>query len=91
MKLNPMAEIQKLRQTIDRLDKAIIAQVAKRLAIARKIGMLKKKHGTKIRDSKRESFLQKLHEEWSKEYKISKETISKVFAQIMKESKRIQK
>ena len=86
-----MAEIQKLRQNIDRLDKAIIAQVAKRLAIARKIGMLKKKHGAKIRDSKRESFLQELHAEWSKEYKISKETISKVFKQIMKESKRIQK
>lgn len=85
------AELQKLRRAIDKLDKAIIAQVAGRLAIAGRIGELKKRSGAKIRDPKREALLQKLHAQWSVQFKISKKTITKIFALIMEESKRIQK
>ncbi len=84
-------ELRQLRAVIDRLDKAIIAQVAKRLAIAAKIGALKKRQGAPIRSPKREALLQKLHAQWSKEFNISKQTITKVFDLIMEESKRIQK
>jgi chorismate mutase len=80
-----------LREQIDLIDFAIIGLIARRLAVAGKIGTLKKKLNIKIKDLKRERKVQKLHKKWSKKQRMDFATVEKIFKLIMVESQRIQK
>lgn len=84
-------ELQNLRLIINKLDDLIIQSVARRMAVSRTVGALKKLHGLKIKDSKREKELQALHKKLAREHGITYPTLRKIFDLIMKESKRIQK
>lgn len=84
-------QIERLRSSIDALDDIIIRVVARRMAVSRIIGDVKKNHSLKIKDPKREKQLVTFHAKLAKKYGLTQETVRKIFDLIMKESKRIQK
>ncbi len=84
-------ELQNLRMIIDKLDDLIIQSIARRMVVSRTVGAVKKIHGLKIKDSKREKQLQALHKKLAKKHGITYETLQEIFALIMEESKRVQK
>lgn len=84
-------ELQNLRMIIDKLDELIIQSVARRMVVSRTVGAVKKQYGLKVKDSKREKELKKIHQSLAKKNGITYKTLRKIFDLIMKESKRIQK
>lgn len=84
-------ELQNLRLIINKLDDLIIQSVARRMAVSRTVGTVKKLYGMKIKDPKREKQLQALHKKLAKKHNITYPTLKKIFELIMEESKRIQK
>lgn len=85
------AELNNLRLIINKLDELIIQSIARRMAVSRTVGALKKLHGLKIKDSKREKELQSLHKKLALKHKITYGTLQKIFVLIMEESKKVQK
>lgn len=83
-------ELQNLRLIINKLDDLIIQSVARRMAVSRTVGTVKKLYGMKIKDSKREKQLQALHKKLAKKHNITYSTLEKIFRLIMDESKRVQ-
>jgi chorismate mutase len=83
--------ITSLRKEIDRMDKAMVNTIAKRLIIVQKIGILKKEKNLNVKDLKREEKLKKLHEQWAKKYRIQPKTIHKIFDLLINKSRELQK
>ncbi|MBI4272736.1 chorismate mutase [Candidatus Uhrbacteria bacterium] len=81
----------KLRKKIDAVDARLIKLLAKRFAIAKAIGDLKKKHGRAITDTAREKELVAFHASLEKTYSLSKAFTKSLWRLILKESKRIQR
>lgn len=84
-------ELSVLRAQINKLDETIIWAVADRMAVSRAVGEFKKRHVLKIKDPAREKALKKFHQKLADKYGITAQTLQKIFALIMKESRRIQK
>lgn len=84
-------ELQNLRLIINKLDDLIIQSVARRMAVSRTVGTVKKLNGMKIKDPKREKQLQALHKKLAKKHNITYSTLEKIFRLIMDESRKIQK
>lgn len=84
-------ELQHLRAQINKLDETIIRSIARRMAVSRAVGTLKKLHGLPVKDPAREKALKKFHQKLAKKHNITEKTLQKIFALIMKESRKIQK
>ncbi len=81
----------KLRKKIDNVDTQLIKLLAKRFAIAKAIGDLKKKHGRAITDTAREKKLAVFHASLEKTYVLSAIFTKSLWRLILRESKRIQR
>jgi chorismate mutase len=86
-----MKELEKLREEIDNIDKAIVALLGKRFVIVKKIGIIKKTLQVDIHDMKREKEKMTLLTSISKEYDLSIASIKHIWKAILRESKKIQK
>ncbi len=83
-------ELQNLRLIINKLDDLIIQSIARRMAVSRTVGTVKKLHGLKVKDPKREKQLRLYHQQLAKQHGITYKTLQKIFDLIMKESRRLQ-
>jgi len=89
--LNTMKNLAKLRTEITQLDTQLLALLAKRLQLVRKIGEYKKMHNLPIRDEKREEeILQDLFEK-GKSLQISQELIKVIWKSIFQEAYKLEK
>ena len=84
-------DIERLRQDIVDIDQKIIQLIGSRLSIVKQVGAVKQKTAKNVFDKTREEKLQKLYGEWSDICGIEPEFVKNIFAQIINESKRIQK
>lgn len=75
------AQLDNLRNQIDKIDKSIIFLLAKRMKIVKNIGLLKKKQSIPIFDSVR----------WQKVIKSKKGFIKKIYSIVHDEALRIEK
>lgn len=80
-------DIKKYRDKIDNIDKKIAILIDKRLEVVRKISIIKKNNKLKIEDKKREKDVLKnvMH------YTRYKKEIKKIYKQIIKISKMLQR
>lgn len=74
--------IDRYRKKIDVIDSKLYSLLKERLALVKKLGVLKKEAGFKMRDSKREAQVLK---------RISNPHVREIFKKIMQVSLRIQK
>lgn len=88
---NPQSELQSLRVIINKLDELIAQSVARRMSVVRTIGAVKKQNKIKIKDRKREKELREFHRELAENNGVTYKTLKKIFALIIKESKKMQK
>lgn len=83
--------MKQIRQQIDIIDKAVIKLLAKRIKLAVKLGKFKKKEGLPVLDKKREEEMLKKLEKQAKNAGIGSKFISKLYKEIFKKSRRVQK
>jgi chorismate mutase len=84
-------EIEKLRKDIDQLDDDLLNILSKRKQIAKEIGKIKKKKGTDILDSDRESELIKRVMGKSADLGLDEDNVKLIFEMILEDSKKEQK
>lgn len=87
MKNNTLVDF---RDGIKNIDNNIIKLLSLRFEIAKKIGVFKKVNNLKVIDRDRERKLVKLHHAYSKQNKVDRELVDKIFAQVIKHSVAIQ-
>ena len=85
-----MMPITQLRKKIDTIDRQLIKLLAKRFALAKKIGGLKKKQSRAISDLAREKELALLHASFEKNHTLSAVFTKSLWKLILRESKRLQ-
>ncbi|WGL60412.1 chorismate mutase [Pigmentibacter sp. JX0631] len=83
--------LENLRTEIEKIDKFIIASMAKREKISFKIGELKKEMGIQIYDSEREEKLNNYYRKLSEKYNLDPVFILEIFSLVIKNSRTIQK
>lgn len=84
-------KMKEIRNQIDTIDKKIIALLGRRFKLVPKLAKLKKKEKLPIQDKKREEeMLSKLQKE-AKKQGIDYKLIKKLYLEILKESRKIQK
>jgi prephenate dehydrogenase len=81
---------QDLRSVIDRYDKQILAALAHRLNMARKIGKLKKHQAAPVTDVDREKRMMRQRKDWGQSLGLPEDLVEDIFAVIVKHSSRIQ-
>lgn len=86
-----MDNILRLREKINKIDKTIISAIADRYAIAKKIGIIKKKEVKKVQDTDREKWLFEYYRQLCLERKLEAKHIERIFSIIIKQSKKMQK
>lgn len=77
------AEIGELRTRIEDLDRAIIRQVAERVALARRIGELKREGGAPTLDPEREAAVIRRAVETAREHGLPAEEVRELFWSLM--------
>ncbi len=85
-----MEEIDKNRKQIDLIDRQILLLLAKRMAVAAKIGSFKEKYHLKIKDLKRERQAMKVRLAAAKKQNLPAGFIRKLFSLIISRSREIQ-
>jgi len=83
--------LQDLRADIEKIDNTIIRLLARRLKVAKNIGILKQKNGLRVVNHAREKSLMDLHHKYSQQNKINQKFIDKIFNLVIKHSRAIQK
>lgn len=86
-----MKELRDRRDKIDKIDQIIIKNIAQRISIAKKIGLLKNKLNKKIFDPKREQALMKMYNTLSEKHKLDPGFIQQLFKHIIAYSRSAQK
>lgn len=81
-------ELQKLRRSIDQIDKKIVMLIAKRFLIVKKIGKVKKENGMKIRDKEREKEVIRNLEKQAEKFKLNKKFVNSIFNAIIKDARK---
>jgi chorismate mutase len=79
--------LEKLRKSIDKIDRKILKLMEDRFKVTNKIGKYKKKHNIPIQNKKRE---QEIIRERQKESKLDKNFIRNFYFLLFKESRRQQ-
>ena len=82
--------LNKLRNKLDHLDRQILYLVEKRLTVASRIGLVKKRTGLLILDRNRDKIVVKKWLDEAAKLKLNKKFIETLCTLIIKESKRIQ-
>lgn len=83
--------MKEIRKQIDTIDKNIIKLLGKRLKLAVKISKFKEKKGLPILDKKREAEMIEEFEKIAKKERVDPKFIKKLWEDIFKESRKIQK
>ena len=83
--------MQKIRKQIDQIDQKILNLIAKRYSLALKLADQKKQNNLPIQDKKREEKILANIVKKAKKLSIAPEHVQKLFKQILKESRRVQK
>ncbi len=86
-----MSAINLLRLEIEKIDRIIIENMAKRQELILQIGALKKEQGLPIVDLNREKKQFEQYYEWALLYNIPKDLVDALFQPIIDYSKKIQK
>ncbi|GBE16639.1 T-protein [bacterium BMS3Abin15] len=81
-------ELKNLRKGIDKADKEIVKNLAKRFSLTEKVGQYKKRNNLKPFDKKREEEIFKKKITLANKYNLDKDLIKKIFFLIMKAVKR---
>jgi len=79
-----------LRGQINRLDHIIVKIISKRITLAKQAGRIKKIIGAKITDGPREKKLKAWHSKLSQKHGLDKKEIDRIFAPIIRYSKKVQ-
>lgn len=87
---NNVSTIDNLRAEIKALDKSIIAILAQRQHLCLEIGKLKSNQSVAVEDLNQEKMQFDNYRQWSSDYNVRFELVSKLFELIIKESKQIQ-
>ena len=83
-----MENLKDLRSQINKVDKELIKILAKRFALTKKVGSLKKKHNLKAQDKKREFDIFKQRKIWAKKENLNPSLVEKILKLIIKEVRR---
>lgn len=83
--------ITELRKIMDKIDKDIINLISRRLKTAKSIGKIKKQTSIKILDTNREKIVLDNIAKNTKKKALNEEFTKKLFKDIIKESKKVQK
>ncbi len=86
-----MQTIRHLRLQIDKIDKNIIKNLAKRDKIVISIGKLKNKSSKKILDTDREHYLMHLYEKLSEDFSLKPSYVKRLFKIIITHSRKLQR
>ncbi len=78
------------RQKIDATDKKLIALLAERAGLSVKLGKIKKREGLPVQDKKREADMLAEIEKTAKKHGLNPLFVKKLYAEILKESRKIQ-
>ena len=81
-------ELKNLREGIDRADREIVKNLAKRFSLTEKVGQYKKRNNLKPFDKKREEEIFKKKIALADKYNLDKDFIKKLFFFIIKTVKR---
>jgi chorismate mutase len=77
-------EIENLRKEINRLNEEIICKLAERVAVAVKIGAVKRRHGKQIIDLRREEKIYEQIRELAIRNQLDAEGVERVFKEIIR-------
>lgn len=83
--------IKALRKRIDRVDATIIRMLAERRKLSREVGRLKVRLNLAVKDPKREREILKYYRSESKRHRLDPEFVHKLFRDIIRYSRRLQK
>lgn len=86
-----MYTLEELRKQIEQTDAYIIEKLAIRQELAKQIGEIKSRNGTKIVDRAREEQLFHYYAELSHHYHLQQEFVNRLFKIIIANSKKVQK
>jgi chorismate mutase len=86
-----MAELEKLRRSVDEVDDQILEALSERVKICRVIGDLKKKQGLVVRDSSRENEVYKRVREKSVNFSLDPAEIEAIYREIVNMCSAVQK
>ena len=84
-------DIEELRKEIDNINSEIVRLISKRNKVVKKIGDYKKNKGLEIYDSKREIEILKKIKLLAKKEGLNEKFILRIFKEILKNSKELQK
>ena len=84
-------EIAELRKEIDRIDGELIKLLAKRVAVVRRIGELKRRQGLDVWDEARASEVMRSREGWAREAGLDGDFAKDLFDRIVSYCARVQK
>lgn len=79
------------RKKIDAIDKKLIALLAKRHDIVMRVGEIKKIHGVKIKDEKREGEIRQIRRQLADKYGLNPKRLDEVFSAIISWSRSTQR
>jgi len=85
------AELERLRAEIDAVDEALVGAMARRVAIARRIGDLKEAAGQPVLDPSREAAVVRRAAERAREAGLDEEAVREVFWRLVGLSRRTQR
>lgn len=83
--------LKKIRKEIDKLDHDLAKLLGKRKKLIQKVAQIKKKHKLPILDKARELEINKKIDSFAKKHGFKKTFLQKIWGNILKESKEIQK
>ncbi|MEK9153401.1 MAG: chorismate mutase [Patescibacteria group bacterium] len=72
-----------MRSRIDKIDQELIEVLAKRFAVAKKVGQYKTKHQLPAQRKTRESALRLQRKNWAKEHGLSENLVKDIFCLII--------
>lgn len=84
-------KLEKVRKKIELIDERLVLLLTKRFKLARKAYEIKNKLGLPIKDQRRETEVLEKAKKHAENLKLNKSFISKLFKEIIRESKKIQK
>jgi len=76
--------LQKMRSKIDKIDQELTKILAKRFAVAKKVGQYKAKHQLPSQDKTRERQMFLQRKDWAKQYGLSPILVENIFRLIIK-------
>ena len=87
---DPAAELARIREEIERIDRGIVELIAQRVALARRVGPLKEALGMPILDPPREAVIVRRAGELAREAGLDDEDVRYVFWHLVGLSRRVQ-